>query len=153
MTTDALTPFRWLQPPYGDRGDLLGEIYCVTLLRGLDPAGVLRRFGARTSTEMSFAELGPAVSDFTVATGGGDGGGYVAVVATGGGCAAVEPMGWSGTDDPTLARLWAGTDVVSVLRHDYAWDQHGVPVGVLDDDPADVALVDHFFDLRTGAAK
>ncbi|MET8004584.1 DUF6461 domain-containing protein [Nonomuraea glycinis] len=120
MTIDALTPFRWLQPPYGDRGNRLGEIYCVTLLRGLDPAEVLRRFGARTSTEMSFAELGLAVSDFTVATDGGDGGGYVGVVATGDGCAAVEPYGWSGTE--MLARLSVGTDVVSVLRHDYACD-------------------------------
>ncbi|MFD1539394.1 DUF6461 domain-containing protein [Nonomuraea guangzhouensis] len=120
MTIDALTPFRWLQPPYGDRGNLLGEIYCVTLLRGLDPAEVLRRFGARTSTQMSFAELRLAVSDFTVATDGGDGGGYVGVVATGDGCAAVEPYGWSGTE--MLARLSAGTDVVSVLRHDYACD-------------------------------
>ncbi|NUT04738.1 MAG: hypothetical protein HOV76_14760 [Hamadaea sp.] len=122
MTIDELTPFRWLQPPYGDQGDLLGEIYCVTLLRGLDPAEVLRRFGARTSTEMTFAELDLAVSDFTMVTGGGEGGGYVGVVATGDGCAAVEPSGWSGTDDPTLERLSAGTDVVSVLRHDYADD-------------------------------
>ncbi|WP_336213118.1 DUF6461 domain-containing protein [Nonomuraea sp. LPB2021202275-12-8] len=92
----------------------------MTLLRGLDPAEVLRRFGARTSTEMSFADLELAVSDFTMATEGGDGGGYVGVVATGDGCAAVEPSGWSATDDPTLARLSADTDVVSVLRHDYA---------------------------------
>lgn len=34
----------------------------------------------------------------------------------------MEPCGWSGTDNPTLARLSAGTDVVSVLRHDYACD-------------------------------
>ncbi|MGJ6968632.1 DUF6461 domain-containing protein [Streptosporangium sp. G11] len=122
MTIDALTPFRWLQPPYGDRGDLLGEIYCVTLVRGLDPAEVLRRFGARTSTQMSFADLELAVSDFTMVTEGGEGGGYVGVVATDDGCAAVEPFGWSGTDNPTLERLSAGTDVVSVLRHDYACD-------------------------------
>ena len=122
MTIEALTPFRWLQSPYGGRGNLLGEIYCVTLLRGLDPAEVLRRFGARTSTQMSFAELGLAVSDFTVATEGGAGGGYVGVVPTGDGCAAVEPYGWSGTDSWTLARLSAGTDVVSVLRHNYARD-------------------------------
>ncbi|MGW5160997.1 hypothetical protein ACWEPN_36490 [Nonomuraea wenchangensis] len=70
MTTDVLTPFRWPQPPYGDRGDLLGEIHCVTLLRGLDPPEALRRFGARTSTQMSFAELDLAVSDFTMVTGG-----------------------------------------------------------------------------------
>ncbi|MFI6179899.1 DUF6461 domain-containing protein [Nonomuraea sp. NPDC051191] len=122
MTIDELTPFRWLQPPYGDEGDLLGEICCVTLLRGLDPAEVLRRFGARTSTEMSFAELDDAVSDFTMVTGGGEGGGYVGVVASGDGCAVVEPYGWSGTDDRTLSRLSAGTEVVSVLRHDYACD-------------------------------
>ncbi|MFI6742754.1 DUF6461 domain-containing protein [Nonomuraea sp. NPDC050451] len=34
----------------------------------------------------------------------------------------MEPCGWSGTDDPTLSRLSVGTDVVSVLRHDYACD-------------------------------
>jgi hypothetical protein len=95
MPIDALAPFRWLQPLYGDRGDLLGEIYCVTLLRGLDPAEVLRRFGARTSTQMSFADLELAVSDFMMVTGGGEGGGHVGVVATGDGCAAVEPSGWS----------------------------------------------------------
>ncbi|MEV5558482.1 DUF6461 domain-containing protein [Nonomuraea wenchangensis] len=101
MTIDALAPFRWLRSPYGDRGDVLGEIYCVTLLRGLDPAEVLRRFGARASTQMSFDELDLAVCDFTMATGGGEGGGWVGVIAAGDGCAAVEPMGWSGTDEPT----------------------------------------------------
>ncbi|MGW4966907.1 DUF6461 domain-containing protein [Nonomuraea sp. NPDC004186] len=56
-------------------------MYCVTLLRGLDPAEVLRRFGARTSTQMSFVELDLAVSDFAMVTGGGDGGGYVGAVS------------------------------------------------------------------------
>ncbi len=44
------------------------------------------------------------------------------MVATGDGCAVVEPWGWSGTDNSTLERLSAGTDVVSVLRHNYACD-------------------------------
>ncbi|MFG2074786.1 hypothetical protein [Nonomuraea maritima] len=50
---------------------------------------------------MSWAELHSAVSDFTTMTDGGAGGGYVGVVATGDGCAAVEPLGWSGTIDST----------------------------------------------------
>ncbi|MFC4117281.1 DUF6461 domain-containing protein [Nonomuraea zeae] len=52
--------------------------------------------------------------------------------APGDGCAAVEPCGWSGTNGPTLAQLSAGTDVVSVLRHEYACDYfHHVADGIL----------------------
>ncbi|MGW2161552.1 hypothetical protein [Nonomuraea sp. NPDC001699] len=52
MTIEGLTPFRWQLSPYGDRGNSLGEIYCVTLLRELDPsARTLNQAGSSVAVE------------------------------------------------------------------------------------------------------
>ncbi|WP_435192157.1 DUF6461 domain-containing protein [Nonomuraea sp. bgisy094] len=77
---------------------------------------------------MSFAELTSQVGDFVMETGGGEGGGYVGVVAVGEWCVAVEPLGWSAAMDERLARLSAGSEVVAVTRHDYADDYIGYAV-------------------------
>ncbi|WP_431896894.1 DUF6461 domain-containing protein [Nonomuraea sp. bgisy101] len=88
----------------------------------------MRRFGSGGAREMSFAELTSQVGDFVMETGGGEGGGYVGVVAVGEWCVAVEPLGWSAAMDERLARLSAGSEVVAVTRHDYADDYIGYAV-------------------------
>lgn len=124
MTTDPLTPFRWLQ----GQDCPLDDIYSVTFIRGRDPAEALRRFGSGAGRDMSFAELTSEVGDFVMVTGGGEGGGYVGVAAAGDWCVAVEPSGWSAAIDERLARLSAGSEVVSVMRHDYADDHFAYAV-------------------------
>ncbi|WP_181449041.1 DUF6461 domain-containing protein [Nonomuraea aridisoli] len=124
MTTDPLARFRWLQ----GQACPLDEIYTVLFVRERDPGEVLRRFGCGEGREMSFAELSSEVSDFLVGTDGGDGGGYVGVVAAGDWCSAVEPMGWSAVMDERLIRLSVDSEVVAVTRHDYADDHFAYAV-------------------------
>ncbi|SEG87264.1 hypothetical protein SAMN05444920_10650 [Nonomuraea solani] len=121
MTTDSLTSFRWSL-----EHDPLGEIYCVTFVRGLDQAEVLRRYApdGPAGREMSFRELDAEVGDYVMVTEGGRGGGHVGVIAVGGWCVAIEPWGWTTVMNERLARLSVGSEVVSVNRHDYASDDH-----------------------------
>jgi hypothetical protein len=124
MTNDLLTPYRWLQKADGSPHNPLGDIYCVSFFRGLDPAEVVRRFGGgeEAGREMTFRELDEAVFEFVDETDGGDGGGYVGVVEAGGWSMAVELWGWLATLQETAARLSQGCEMVAVSRHDYASD-------------------------------
>ncbi|MER5627038.1 DUF6461 domain-containing protein [Streptosporangium sp. NPDC002544] len=97
----------WLAKDYG-----LGEVWCLTLVRGLDEAEVLRRMSAReesirplTYRKLMDEELFP---------------GTVLVGRLDGWSALIEVSGWQGTKPDVLRVLSAGTEVVSVLRHDYA---------------------------------
>ncbi|MCG5217878.1 DUF6461 domain-containing protein [Streptosporangium soli] len=123
--TDPLAPFRWLEAASGDQDDLLGDIFCVSFFRGLDPGEVLGRFGPGEppGREMTFDRLGAEANEFVQETGGGKGGGYVGVVQTGGWSVAVELWGWEATLVTTVTGLSQGCEVVAAGRHDYA--EHG----------------------------
>ncbi|MFI6786962.1 DUF6461 domain-containing protein [Nonomuraea sp. NPDC050383] len=131
MATDPLAPFRWLAVPAGHEDNLFDEIFCVSFLRGLEPAEVLRRFAkpeARQGTpqglpqgrEMSLDEYGHAAFEFGDRYGGALGGGHVGVVQAGDWCVALELFGWEAAMRDTLATLSSDGEVVAVLRHDYA---------------------------------
>lgn len=112
---DLLVPFRWLEasPGVGDREDLLGEIFCVSFFRGLEPAEVLRRFGTgRTGQETTFHELRVKVWESV-----GVGNDYVGEWGV-----AVEPEGFQAVLAERLTRLFRGCEVAAVGRHDYAED-------------------------------
>jgi hypothetical protein len=130
MTTDPLAQFRWLQAPEADAANPLGDIYCVSFFRGLEPAEVLRRFGPAgpPGREMSFAELDKQVFEFVQETGGGECGGYVAAIPAGEWCVAVELWGWNATIEKTLTRMSKGSEVVVVGRHDFAEDDFSYAV-------------------------
>ncbi|MEV4179806.1 DUF6461 domain-containing protein [Nonomuraea sp. NPDC049709] len=118
---DPLVPFRWLEasPGVGDREDLLGEIFCVSFFRGLEPAEVLRRFGAgRPGREMTFHELRVKVWESA-----GIGNDYVGVVQVGEWGVAVEPGGFQAVLAEPLTGLSRGCEVAAVGRHDYAADR------------------------------
>jgi hypothetical protein len=156
MTTDPLAPYRWLQGPDESGSTSLGEIYCVSFFRGLGPAEVLRRFDpdGQPGSETTLGELDDQVLEFVEETDGGDGGGYVGVIAAGAWSVAVEPGGWHAVLLESAAKLSHGCEVVAVSRHDYAedhftyaadgevitafnpswpFDRHGSDTGRLDD--------------------
>ncbi|MFC5748514.1 DUF6461 domain-containing protein [Actinomadura rugatobispora] len=117
--TDAISPFRWLSGR-----SALGEIFCVSLFRGLSPVEVLRRFGPEdaTSRAMSMRELWDLVAEFTHLTRAGNGGGYVGALQADGWSVAVEPLGWYASLTEFGAKLSRGCEMVAVSRHDYAED-------------------------------
>lgn len=107
--------FRWLR-----EDDSLDDVYCVSFVRGLSPREALRRFGVdeRTMEEMTFDEL----TERSAANAEGAAG-CIGAVRIGGWTMVVEPGGWKLAIDPeTGARVSAGTELVSVCRHDYAAD-------------------------------
>lgn len=124
MTTDILAPYLWLQGPDGSPQNPLGDIYCVSFFRELDPVEVLRRFGCKEASgrEVTFRELNEEVSEFVQETDGGQGGGYVGVVKVGNWSVAIELWGWCATSWETAAMLSGGCEMVAVGRHDYAED-------------------------------
>ncbi|RVX43633.1 hypothetical protein EDD27_6326 [Nonomuraea polychroma] len=128
MTTDLLTPYRWLLQSDGP----LGDIYCVSFFRGLRPVEVLHRFGGPgepSTREMTFEELEEEVLEFVHGSDGGLGGGYVGVVEAGAWSVAVELWGWYASLVETAPRLSQGCEMVAVSRHDYAEDGFTYAVG------------------------
>ncbi|GAA1026510.1 MULTISPECIES: DUF6461 domain-containing protein [Amycolatopsis] len=113
--TDSLTELAWLDS-YGP----LHDIFCVSFVRGLDPPEVLRRFGAASGERLAFADLNSLVAEYVEQTQGGNGGGYVGVVASGEWSVAVEPWGWQGNLPEVVGGLSKGSEVVAINRHDYA---------------------------------
>ncbi|WP_162834571.1 DUF6461 domain-containing protein [Amycolatopsis circi] len=113
--TDLLTELAWLES-YRP----LHDIFCVSFVHGLDPPEVVRRFGAADGEQMSFEQLNGLVAEYVEQTQGGNGGGYVGVVQSGGWSVAVEPWGWQGNLPEVVAGLSKSSEVVSVNRHDYA---------------------------------
>ncbi|MDF2709388.1 MAG: hypothetical protein K0R62_5040 [Nonomuraea muscovyensis] len=107
--------FHWLR-----RHEPLDDIYCVSFVRGLSPREVLRRFGVDESTleEVTFDELSVRSAENAE-----DAAGFVGAVRIGEWTMLVEPGGWQLAVVAELgARVSAGTEAVSVCRHDYAAD-------------------------------
>ncbi|MFD2469447.1 DUF6461 domain-containing protein [Amycolatopsis silviterrae] len=113
--TDSLTEWEWLES-YGP----LNDIFCVSFVRGLAPPEVVRRFGGGDGERMTFGEMNGLVADYVERTQGGNGGGYVGVVQSGGWSVAVEPWGWQGNLPEVVGGLSKSTEVVAINRHDYA---------------------------------
>ncbi|WP_214322600.1 DUF6461 domain-containing protein [Nonomuraea sediminis] len=123
MTTDPLAPFQWLNLPEGEGGGgPLGVIFSVAFFRGLDAAGVVRRFsrGQDSGQESDFGGLDEKAYEFISRTDGGDGGGYVGVFQAGEWCVAIEPYGWLVTLHEVVTKLSRGCEVLAITRHDYA---------------------------------
>ncbi|MFB9621766.1 DUF6461 domain-containing protein [Nonomuraea helvata] len=121
-TTDPLAPFQWLDAPEGAGEGPLGVIFSVAFFRGLEPAGVVRRFsrGEDSGQESDFDGLDAKAYEFVEETAGGDGGGHVGVFQAGEWCVAVEPHGWMVTLHEVVTELSRGCEVLAVTRHDYA---------------------------------
>ncbi|MFG3438939.1 DUF6461 domain-containing protein [Nonomuraea sp. NPDC047897] len=120
MIDDPLAPFRWLC-----RDDhWWSEIFCVSFLRGVEPAEVVRRFGGTaTGRHAEFDEFEDLVSHFLHTTDGGEGSGHVGAVEVGEWCVAIEPSGWSAVSWEVASRLSRdGAELVAISRHDYAED-------------------------------
>ncbi|WP_433443240.1 DUF6461 domain-containing protein [Nonomuraea sp. CA-141351] len=105
--TDA--DVRWLA-----HGWELGDVWCLTFVRGLDEAEALRRLGAAEESirPLSYRELT-------------DEGLFPRTVLAGrleGWAVLIERNGSEATEPDAVRALSAGTDLVSVSRHDYATD-------------------------------
>ncbi|MFI5908189.1 DUF6461 domain-containing protein [Dactylosporangium sp. NPDC051541] len=96
--------------------DALGDIFCLTFVRGVEPREALRRFGAYpdTFTELDGAAMYERYSSFA------DGYPTMAgAIAHGDWAVVLEPWGFEGTGS-LLEPVSAGTEAVAALRHDYA---------------------------------
>ncbi|MFB9185507.1 DUF6461 domain-containing protein [Dactylosporangium sucinum] len=112
----------------GELYEELGEIWCLTFVRGVDAREALRRFGAYPDTIVprTLGDIGELRLSFDA--------GYPAVAAVtdvGGWAVVLEPEGFEAAHT-LLEAVSAGTEAVSVLRHDYAAARFGHAVdGVL----------------------
>ncbi len=116
--------------------DQLGDIFCLTFVKGVDEAEALRRMGgyADTSARRTGAELGELMGDFDA--------GFpqmAAALSLGAWSVVIEPEGFEGSDVDLLESVSRGTEALSVLRHDYASPQvayavDGVAVAGFDPD-------------------
>ncbi|GAA3430006.1 DUF6461 domain-containing protein [Streptosporangium sandarakinum] len=115
--TECPEEFRWLS----GREDL-GEIYCVSFVRGLSPDEVLRRFGVDEST-MEEGVTAEELDERSVESMRDDAAGYIGAAKIGDWTLVIEPGGWKLAVDPDIyGPVSRGTEVVSVCRHDYASD-------------------------------
>ncbi|GAB2457895.1 DUF6461 domain-containing protein [Streptosporangium sandarakinum] len=115
--TECPEEFRWLS----GREDL-GEIYCVSFVRGLSPDEVLRRFGVDEST-MEEGVTSEELDERSVESMRDDAAGYIGAAKIGDWTLVIEPGGWKLAVDPDVyGPVSRGTEVVSVCRHDYASD-------------------------------
>jgi hypothetical protein len=99
--------YRW----FGDHW--LGEAFCITLVRGLDEAEVLRRFGGEGGRPRPLTAAEAWELSLSLAAG------YPRLVLAtrrGGWVVAVEANGWEGSRPEVLRALSAGTQAVSVYR-------------------------------------
>jgi hypothetical protein len=100
--------------------DDLGEIFCLTLIKGVDDVEALHRMGAYPDTLAlrTGEELSELVADFET--------GYpkmVAALTIGDWAVVIQPDGFEAADGLFLERVSVGTEVLAVLRHDYARPQ------------------------------
>jgi hypothetical protein len=118
---DHVTGVDWADAWPGD-GDVLGEIFCLTFIRGVDGTEALRRMGGLPDTFATRAQSDlEDLHDFDH--------GYPMVALAlplGAWTVVLEPNGFEGVH--LLPALSRGTEAVSVLRHDYASPTFGYAV-------------------------
>ncbi|MGS2641231.1 DUF6461 domain-containing protein [Streptosporangium sp. LJ11] len=103
----------WLADDHG-----LGDLWCLTFVRGLDEAEALRRVGAEESSirPLTYEELvDEGLFPDTLLAG-----------RLGDWAVLIEESGWDALD--AVKTLSAGSEAVSVLRHDYAADRFAYAV-------------------------
>ncbi|QGN45545.1 hypothetical protein GKC29_00850 [Micromonospora sp. WMMC415] len=124
MSTTA-SDYTW----FSDRFPGLLEAYCLTLVKGLTPTGLLDRLGAREECRVTGAEnlIEPAYEAWEEHQADRL---FVGATAFGDWALAVEPNGYLGTLDEVIVPLSKGTRLVSHFRN--------------------VNAVDHFFWLDDG---
>ena len=107
----------------------LMEAYCLTLVKGLTPEGLLDRLGARVECRVTGAEelVEPAYQAWEEHDGDRL---FVGVTAVGGWALAIEPNGYLGTLSEVIIPLSQGTRLISHFRN--------------------INAVDHFFWLEDG---
>lgn len=95
--------------------DELGEIFCLTFVKGTEPRQALLRMGGdpETMREAKAGELEPP---------------YAVALPLGAWSVVIEPGGSLGADHPLLEAVSRGTAAVSVLRHDHASAHFGYAV-------------------------
>jgi hypothetical protein len=103
----------------------LGDIFCLTFVKGVDEAEALRRMGGYPDTlaRRTGTELAELMDDFDE--------GYPPMAAAldlGPWSVVIEPYGFEGADDILLESVSRGTEAFSVLRHDYASPHVGYAV-------------------------
>ncbi|MFI0366950.1 DUF6461 domain-containing protein [Actinomadura sp. 1N219] len=101
----------------GDGGGPLGEIFCLTFLKGVDETEALSRLGGLPDTlrPRTLAEAGEASMSYEA--------GYAEfafALDLGGWTVLIEPNGFQGSLQEPLTALSHGTEAVAVQRHDYA---------------------------------
>ncbi|GLY77447.1 DUF6461 domain-containing protein [Actinoallomurus iriomotensis] len=99
--------------------ELLGEIYCLTFVRGVDETGALLRMGglADTIRPRPLAHVWQEMRSYEA--------GYPTIAQAlnaGPWTVVIEPSGVHGSGAQLLNAVSRGTEAVSVLRHDYADD-------------------------------
>lgn len=105
--------------------DQLGEIFCLTYLKGVDAAEALRRLGGCPDTvrERTGAEVAEQRESYPA--------GFpelAVALELGDWSVVIEPDGFLGADHALLEAASRGTTAVSVLRHDYASAHFGYVV-------------------------
>jgi uncharacterized protein DUF6461 len=106
-------------------GDQLGEIFCVTFIKGVDDADALSRLGAYPDTVRGRTdkELHDEQASFEA--------GFPKMAAAldlGSWTVVIEPGGFEGAEGAVGEAASRGTAVVSALRHDYAEPHFGYAV-------------------------
>jgi hypothetical protein len=97
--------------------DELGEIACLTFVRGVNEAEALRRLSAYPDTigEKDPDEILEFLEEFD-----GDNPQVALAIGLESWSVVFEPMGFCGADHALLTAASVGTEAISVLRHDYA---------------------------------
>ncbi|TDD38664.1 hypothetical protein E1287_05125 [Actinomadura sp. KC06] len=101
----------------GDGGGPLGEIFCLTFLKGVDETEALSRLGGLPDTlrPRTLEEAGEAFTSYEA--------GYAEfafALNLGDWTVLIEPNGFQGSLEEPLTALSRGTEAVAVQRHDYA---------------------------------
>lgn len=106
--------------PFARYDDLLGEIYCLTFVRGVDEAEALLRMSGLEDT-MRRRRMGDVLEEMRSYDAGFPD--IAQAMSLGDWTVVIEPNGFQGAGGALLNAVSRGTEAMSVLRHDYAEDR------------------------------